>query len=72
MDEEKRTPKKDKHVKWDEDKLKETQKTRGTFQKITEPKTPYRGNSDVHFNLCRKKTWKKSKKVNKKCKLMKV
>ena len=44
MDEEKN--KKDKHVKWDEEKLKETEKYRGTYQKIDEPKTPYRANND--------------------------
>ena len=34
-------------MQWDEEKLKETEKTRGTFDKIDEPKTPYRKNSDV-------------------------
>jgi hypothetical protein len=31
-------------VQWDEEKLKETEKFRGTFEKIDEPKTPYRAN----------------------------
>ena len=35
-------------MKWDEEALKETEKYRGTFQKIEEPKTPYRPNSEVH------------------------
>ena len=34
-------------VQWDEEKLKETEKYRGTFQKIDEPKTPYRPNQEV-------------------------
>ena len=40
MDEEK-TQKTFKRVRWDEEKLKETEKDRGKFMKINEPKTPY-------------------------------
>ena len=40
-------PKSKRHVKWDEEALKETEKYRGTFQKIDEPKTPYRPGDDV-------------------------
>lgn len=48
------------HVQWDEEKLKETEKTRGTFEKIDEPKTPYRKNSDVLDGLSRaiRKRWR--------------
>ena len=46
MDDE-RGNKRVRRVQWDEEKLKETEKNRGTFMKIDEPKTPYRGNSDV-------------------------
>lgn len=34
-------------MQWDEEKLKETEKFRGQFQKIDEPKTPYRPNEEV-------------------------
>jgi hypothetical protein len=34
-------------VQWDEEKLKETEKFRGAFQKIDEPKTPYRAHEEV-------------------------
>ena len=34
-------------MQWDEEKLKETEKFRGQFQKIDEPKTPYRANEEV-------------------------
>lgn len=29
------------HVQWHEDKLRQTEKPRGVFHKINEPKTPY-------------------------------
>lgn len=29
------------HIKWDEDNLKKHEELQGTYQKITEPKTPY-------------------------------
>lgn len=53
MDEEK-TPKKFKRVQWDEEKLMETEKDRGKFMKIDEPKTPYHRNSDVAASSFRK------------------
>lgn len=40
-------------MQWDEEKLKETEKFRGTFEKIDEPKTPYRANSSVCIHLPR-------------------
>ena len=68
MDEEKN--KRDKHVKWDEEKLKETEQFRGTYEKIDEPKTPYRANnSDVLILQCRKRNqmkWSKKEKHRRK------
>lgn len=40
-------------MQWDEEKLKETEKFRGTFDKIDEPKTPYRANSSVSLHALR-------------------
>lgn len=57
-----------KHVRWDEEKLKETEKFRGTFEKIDEPKTPYRKNEEVDLKSCRatKMRFSLSSKVRKK------
>ena len=49
-------------MQWDEEKLKETEKFRGTFEKIDEPKTPYRANSSVFFHLLRAMKKKNQKK----------
>ena len=68
MEDEKDHPQ-EKHVKWDEEKLKETEKYRGQFAKIDEPKTPYHQASDVLVETLRAtKTLRDSRKGKRRCK----